>query len=182
MKTYAYLQNGVVWEIISPMTDEEGQEIALADRFTADFCAACVDVAALSPMPAHGWSATESAGSWSFAAPVAPTPTSTEQAGAALDAGLSIASTGTPALNGTYAIDQLSQMDIIAIETSLNAGKGFPGGAVAFNYADTSGVMHAFTAANFADFAAAVRDYVYALKSVIAGASMTLPAPTSTIT
>lgn len=107
--------------------------------------------------------------------------TTAELAAVAMGAGLAIASTGTPALNGTYAIDQLSQMDIIAIETSLNAGKGFPGGATTFSYADTSGVMHSFTQANFTDLAASVRDYVYALKSVIAGASSTLPASTTTI-
>ncbi len=117
-------------------------------------------------------------GGWSaYTAPVSPAAL----AAAAFDAGLMIVSTGTPALNGTYAIDQLSQMDIIAIETSLNAGKGFPGGSASFNYADTTGALHSFTQANFTDFAAAVRDYVYALKSVIAGASMTLPSTTSTI-
>jgi len=121
---------------------------------------------------------------------VAPTPPTAQQqasqsssasAQAAISAGLSITSANTPALNGTYAVDPLSQMDIIAIETSLNAGKGFPGGATAFGYPDTSGVMHAFTAADFADFAVAVRDYVYALKSVIAGASTTLPQSTTAI-
>jgi hypothetical protein len=98
-----------------------------------------------------------------------------------LTTGLAIVSTGTPVLNATYACDQLSQMDIIAIETSLNAGKGFPGGATTFNYPDVTGVMHSFTEANFTDFAAAVRDYVYALKSVIAGSSSTLPAASTTI-
>lgn len=119
----------------------------------------------------------------SFAAPVvvAVPPSLSQQAQAALSARLQIVSTSTPALNGTYAIDQLSQMDIIAIETSLNAGKGFPGGATVFNYADTAGVMHSFTAANFTDFAAAVRDYVYSLKSVIAGASTILPSAIATI-
>jgi len=72
-------------------------------------------------------------------------------------------------------------MDIIAIETSLNAGKGFPGGVTPLNYPDVTGVMHSFAEANFTDFAAAVRDYVYALKSVIAGASTTLPSPSATI-
>ncbi len=66
-------------------------------------------------------------------------------------------------------------MDIIAIETSLNAGKGFPGGAPTFNYPDNAGEMHVFSEENFANFAAAVRDYVYALKSIVAGASSTLP-------
>jgi hypothetical protein len=98
-----------------------------------------------------------------------------------LAAGLAIVSTATPALNGTYAVDQVSQMDIIAIETSLNAGKGFPGGATTFNYPDMSGVMHAFSESSFTNFAAAVRDYVYALKSVIAGSSSTLPAASVTI-
>lgn len=104
-----------------------------------------------------------------------------QQAAQMMLSGLGIVSTATPSLNGTYAVDQLSQMDIIAIETSLNAGKGFPGGADSFNYADMSGVMHSFTAPNFTDFAAAVRDYVYALKSVVAGASTTLPSSTTTV-
>lgn len=117
-------------------------------------------------------------GVWSaYTAPVTPAAIAT----AAFGAGLAIVSTSTPALNGTYAVSQLNQMDIIAIETSLNAGKGFPGGATAFNYADMSGTMHAFTAANFSDFAAAIRDYVYALNSVVAGASTTIPASTTTI-
>jgi hypothetical protein len=104
-----------------------------------------------------------------------------QQALSALAAGITISSTGTPTLDGTYACDQLSQMDIIAVETSISAGKGFPGGATTFNYPDVIGVMHSFTEANFTDFAAAVRDYVYALKSVIAGASTTLPAASTTI-
>lgn len=121
---------------------------------------------------------------------VAPVPPSAEEIAAqaliqsartALASGLTIASTGTPALNGTYSADQLSQSDIIAIETSLNAGKGFPGGATTFNYPDVTGTMHAFSESNFTDFAAAVRDFVYALKSVIAGASSTLPAAATTI-
>ncbi|NPT57375.1 hypothetical protein [Paraburkholderia elongata] len=103
------------------------------------------------------------------------------QAQSALATGLKLTSTGTPALNGTFACDPLSQMDIIAIETSLNAGKGFPGGATTFNYPDASGAMHAFSQSNFTNFAAAVRDYVYALKSVIAGASSTLPSASATI-
>lgn len=95
-----------------------------------------------------------------------------------LASGLEIVSTGTPALNGVYAVNQLSQSDIIAIETSLNAGKGFPGGAVSLNYPDSVGALHQFSEANFTDFATAVRDFVYACRSVIAGQSTTLP-PTS---
>lgn len=110
-----------------------------------------------------------------------PAPTPAINATAALAAGLMVSSTATPTLNGTYAVDPLTQMDIIAIETSLNAGKGFPGGATTFNYADMSGAMHSFAETDFTNFAAAVRDYVYALKSVIAGASTALPSNSSII-
>ncbi|CAB3742462.1 hypothetical protein LMG24238_06886 [Paraburkholderia sediminicola] len=120
-------------------------------------------------------------------APPAPTAAQIEaqalvqSAQAALVAGLQVSSTGTPALNGTYAIDQFSQMDIIAIETGLNAGKGFPAGTTTLNYPDTTGLLHNFSEANFTDFAAVVRDYVYALKSVMAGQSSSLPSAAVTI-
>ena len=103
------------------------------------------------------------------------------QAATMLATGLKIASTSTPALNGVYAVDPVSQADIVAIETSLNAGKGFPGGGTTMTYLDVSRVPHTFSEANLTNFAAAVRDYVYALKSVMAGSSMTLPAASTTI-
>lgn len=115
---------------------------------------------------------------------VAPTPPTAEQlaaaalvesAYAALNAGLTVSSTETPALNGTYAVDQLSQMDIVAIETSLNAGKGFPGGMSPFSYPDATGAMHSFSEADFTDFAAAVRDFVYGCRAVIGGTSTAVP-------
>jgi hypothetical protein len=116
-----------------------------------------------------------------YVAITAPAPTPGQLATNALATGLTLTSADTPALNAVYACDQLSQMDIIAIETSLNAGKGFPGGAITFNYPDSSGAMHAFTEAKFADFAAAVRDFVYGCKSVIAGQSTALPASEASI-
>ncbi|MGF6664837.1 hypothetical protein QF000_006505 [Paraburkholderia atlantica] len=122
-----------------------------------------------------------------LAAPAAPTAAELEaqelaqSAQHALATGLQIASTGTPALNGTYAVDQLSQSDIIAIETSLNAGKGFPGGSSTFGYPDATGAMHTFSEANFTDFAAAVRDFVYGCRAAIAGTSTSLPASVVTI-
>ena len=56
-------------------------------------------------------------GEWeTYTAPVSAQASAT----AAFTSGLNIASTSAPSLNGTYAVDQLSQMDIIAIETSLS--------------------------------------------------------------
>ncbi|CAN7312880.1 hypothetical protein LJR029_005482 [Caballeronia sp. LjRoot29] len=181
MKTYALIVGGLVVEIIAPETWPDGSEIPIEDRFTPDIVASLVDVT--SEIPSPGQKAVEiSSGVWSFSAPAVPVQSISSLANLAMSIGLTISSASTPALNGTYAIDAISQMDIIAVETSLNAGKGFPGGASTFNYADISGAFRPFTAANFTDFAAAVRDYVYALKAVIAGASTTLPAATSTIT
>lgn len=103
-----------------------------------------------------------------------------------LAAGINIISTATPTLNGTYAIDDISRMDIIAIETSLNAGKGFPpGGLSTLNFPDASGSPHTFSEANFTNFAAAVRDYYYAcvMASRMAAATKTLPSyPNSSVT
>lgn len=104
-----------------------------------------------------------------------------QQARNALAVGLQIVSTGTSALNGTYAVDAVSQADIIAIETSINAGKGFPGGSATFDYPDVAGSMHSFSEANFTNFAAAVRDFVYACRSVIAGQSAAVPNGFATI-
>jgi hypothetical protein len=87
-----------------------------------------------------------------------------------------ITSTATAALNGTYAIDPLSRATIAEIQTSINAGLGVPGGGSTFNYLDASGAAHAFAASDFTNFAKAIRDYVYALTQVAAGASATLPA------
>jgi hypothetical protein len=46
---------------------------------------------------------------------------------------------------------------------------------------DAAGTLHSFSAVNFTNFAATVRDFVCACKSVIAGQSTTLPAERQTI-
>ncbi len=74
------------------------------------------DVSAVQPLPQRGWSATESNGAWSFAAPTAPALSASEQAQQAYDAaiagGIVITSTSAPALNGVYAVDPVSAVDI----------------------------------------------------------------------
>jgi hypothetical protein len=84
---------------------------------------------------------------------------------AALLAGCQIVSTGTPALNATYRIDQAQQQTIAGIATGIAARNRVPGGGADFNYPDIDGNLHAFTATNFLDFASAVEDYVYALSN-----------------
>lgn len=44
MKTYAYIPNGSdVVEILAPLTDADGNEIDISERYTPDFVALCVE-------------------------------------------------------------------------------------------------------------------------------------------
>lgn len=92
MKTYARVDSGKVVEIIAPVTwdidvitpgvdggpdvvvHHSGDEIDIADRFTPDFVATCVDITDLDPQPQQGWTYDGS----SFAPYVAP-PLTPEQ-------------------------------------------------------------------------------------------------------
>jgi hypothetical protein len=82
---------------------------------------------------------------------------------ALIAAGISIVSTGTPALNGTYAINPAAKTDIDGIYSSIKNGDGLPGGGASFNYFDIAGAPHSFEAVSFPNFAKAVRDYIYAI-------------------
>lgn len=90
MKTYAYVNLGRVVEIVEPATyltpdpsiaDSAGEavyqaqlaivgeEIPLGERFTPEYCAACVDVTSINPQPQPGYTAIEAGGTWTFTAP-----------------------------------------------------------------------------------------------------------------
>jgi hypothetical protein len=69
MKTYARIQDGAVAEIILPATDEEGNEVPIAERFHADLVATMIDVTNVAPMPTDHWLAAEVDGVWKFSAP-----------------------------------------------------------------------------------------------------------------
>ena len=85
-------------------------------------------------------------------------------AAAALAAGLAITSTGTPALNATYATDTEARDEIASIELYIAEYGTFPGGATSLAYPDITGTMHTFpTVGAFAPFAKAIADYVAAV-------------------
>ena len=102
-----------------------------------------------------------------------------------LAVGVQVTSTATPALNGTYALDQVSQNQITAIAAGIAAGKGLPGAGTTFNWPDASGTPHAFSSANWTDFASAVETYIYnfteSLLTIVSGGSATMPAQPVTI-
>jgi hypothetical protein len=104
---------------------------------------------------------------------------------ALLSAGVTIASTGTPALNGPYTLDPISQVQITAIGAGIAAGKGLPGGGGTFNWPTATGTLVAFSSANFLNFATALETFLYnfnqALMALTAGGVATLPSTSITI-
>lgn len=133
-----------------------------------------IDISSASPAPAPGWS--YSGGT--FTAPAAsPAPTLVQQAQAALFAGVAITSTGTPALNGTYAVDSITQHKIAAVSVYILVNSKFPGGASSYAWPDVSGALHNFpSTAEWQSFATAVADYVAELDLIIVTGTGSLPA------
>lgn len=167
MASYANIINGKVFEIIT--WDPTG-------RYRSNLVWVLIPAGLV---VAQGW--LYSNGTFS-PPPAPPGPTLALQAVALLADGLTVTSTANGALNATYATDQTSQLDVIAIETSLNAGQGFPpNNATTFAYPDRAGNQHTFTQSDFTNLAAAIRNFVYACKAVIGGTSTTLPPATATI-
>ena len=98
----------------------------------------------------------------------------------AIASGISITSTSTPSLSGTYAVDESTQAKITSTMTGISLGLGLPGGGSTFIYPDIAGAPHTFTQAQFQNFAIAVRNYVYSLLLYAAGQG-TLPSSAITI-
>jgi hypothetical protein len=85
--------------------------------------------------------------------PPAPPPTSVQ-----------VNSTSTPALDGVYAFDPLTQEKLMAVSLYIQVNGKFPDAQTAFPWADASGTMHNFpTTAQFQTFASALADYATAL-------------------
>jgi hypothetical protein len=109
----------------------------------------------------------------------APAPGLAEQLAALVAAGFALTSTGTPALDGTYRVDQASLTKIAGIYAGIKGGDGLPGGGATFGYLDMAGAPHAFDADQFVAFAKLIRDFDYAGETVAAeiaaGGSPALP-------
>jgi hypothetical protein len=131
-----------------------------------------------------GW--IEVTGSWPHA------PTSAELAAQQLateiqtvySAGLTITSTSTPAVNGTYGVKTQDQQTINAVETFVLKNNTFPGSAgTSLSYQDQSGAFHVFPSITvWSEFANAVANYIADLKMYAAGAAgSSLPANSVTI-
>lgn len=159
---WALIIDGAVFELTS---------VNPAGRFAADMQWIAVPSGV---NVAVGWAY---AGGTFTAPPAPPAPTLAQQAAAAINAGLTITSTGTPALNGTYACDDAHQARINRVQGFIEANGKFPNGLTELPWPDMSGAIHLFpTTAEFTAFASAIADYVMALDAVIMGVSTALPA------
>ncbi|WP_145598788.1 tail fiber assembly protein [Yersinia alsatica] len=74
MKTYAFVQRGQVFEIINPVTDSDGKEIDIKDRYAPDFVAVMYDITDMDPAPKLGWAYKDGV----FAEPVPYQPSAEE--------------------------------------------------------------------------------------------------------
>jgi hypothetical protein len=161
MSIYARIQDGLVAELFTPPGST-----TITDCFHAGLV--WNDVTNVTPAPQPGWTATETNGTWSYAAPPAPPGPTPEQQAATLlaeklAAGLALTSTGAPALNGTYALDATSTAQIFQIGLYASQFATFPSGGASQPYPDTSGTPHVFSVAEFIAFLKAVAPLVSGL-------------------
>ena len=110
------------------------------------------------------------------------TPTPTQQAQTLLTGGLTLTSTGTPSLNGTYPADAATTAIINAEVTSILLNGVFADGTSTLSWPDTSGTMHVFPSpAEFKLFAAALASFVSGISKFQMGITTSLPSNTVTI-
>lgn len=171
MTQYARIANAMVFELFTPPGDLTPQQC-----FTPSIAAQFVAVPA-GVTPEQGW--TYEGGL--FAAPVVATPTLAEQAAALLAAGLTISSTSTPALDGTYATDSVSQQHIQAEIIAILTNNTFAEGTSSIAWLDAAGASHTFTVAQFKAFATAVAAFVSGCLWCMNGQSTTLPSASAMI-
>jgi len=103
------------------------------------------------------------------------------EAQALLAGEVAITSTGTPALDGSYAITAADQLHIQAEVQSIMLNGAFADGSSTVAWPDTSGAVHTFDVTQFKAFATAVGSFVAACYKVLNGSSTTLPSAALTI-
>ena len=112
----------------------------------------------------------------------APAPTPAQQAAAAIAAGVTINSTGTPAINGLYACDPITISDISAEMLSVLANGVFTNGGASLTWPLANGTHVTFPSVPvFKAWATAIGGYVSACKQFGIGVTGAV-LPSSTIT
>jgi hypothetical protein len=159
--------------------DDNGAWLGIGDAATPDAIPAGAVACTTDQYAAAGPWTTLVDGAIVIGAP--PPPTLGQQATAMLAAGLTIASTGTPALNGTYACDPATTQNIQAEIISIMLNSTFADGGATVAWPDVAGALHSFDIAAFKSFAAAIAAFVAVLTRIALSNSGTLPSTTTTI-
>lgn len=99
--------------------------------------------------------------------------------------GLTITSTGSPDVDGTYALDSVTLDQIGSVARDASSGLGLPGGLTTFIYPDITGTPHSMTSTNVVDVYKEMRNYIFALNTTAQtlenGGSAAWPASSVTI-
>ena len=102
-----------------------------------------------------------------------------------IGAGIAITSTGTPALNATYGLDDTTLSQIQALANDCAVGFGFPNGQSTFQYPDQSGTPRTFNNTNMVNLYKAMRSTVFNMQTTLAarlqGNDTAWPSQSSTI-
>ena len=116
-------------------------------------------------------------------APTTPAaPTLAQQAAALIAGGITITSTGTPALNGTYSTNAPAQENAVSVMSYINANAKFPGSAATMTWLDSSGNPHVFpSTTEFVAFFNAAMDFVMDCQMIVLTDEGALPEATATI-
>jgi len=101
-------------------------------------------------------------------------------------AGLQVTSSSNSALNGTYPVDDATQLKLASISLYVAVNGHFPASLSLFTWPDVSGAPHSgFTMAQHQALATAIADYVTGIDAdriaLIAGHSVSWPSSTVTI-
>lgn len=173
-KFYARLdEDNIVAEIIIIPDDAN-----IEDRFAPQIVSRCLQTTG-DTKPWMFWNGS------SFVVPTPPQPTPDELLATKLGAGIAIVSSGTSSLNGTYSINADTQIQITGVLALIAVGQGLPNDAPTIPWPDVNGAPHLFTSAAFQDFAAAISNYVFGLRTTWAilkqGGSASWPSQPSSI-
>ena len=96
---------------------------------------------------------------------------------------ITITSSSTPSLNGTYACDAATVSSIQKQMTALlnSSFTTFYGGSNTISWPDASGTQHVFTPSQFKAFSVEVSNYLNALYTAAGQIAASMPAPSATI-
>lgn len=140
MSNYAVIENGVIINVYVADEPQNSGDIAVT-------------------YAGIGWTYANDTFTAPAVVPLVLSPTQTAQN--AIAAGLTVTSTSTPVLNGTYALNPTSLADLNGLVTGVMIAGTFPNDAATYDYHDASLVAHTFPSlTEFKAFATAVLNFV----------------------